>query len=292
MKSISPLGAGRAISGIVLLCALCSSGALADVKVPALDRRVTDLTSTLTPDQLASLESRLAAFERRKGSQVAVLVVPTTQPETIEQYSIRVVDQWKLGRKGTDDGVLLLVAKNDRKMRIEVGYGLEGVLPDIIAKRIADETIAPHFKQNNFHAGIAAGVDRILRTVDGEKLPAPPKPPVSDEFKLSVPVVLGAIFLLVVLRLLVGPAIGVAFASVGAFIGYFADSWSWMLFAFALLLPGILMSLTWSRRSGWVCTFPLPTNAGGGSGSAGSGGFSGGGGGFGGAFPCAGRTRQ
>lgn len=110
----------------------------ADVPVPQLRARVTDLTATLSQDQRAALEQKLAALEARKGSQVAVLLVPTTQPETVEQYAIRVFDQWKLGRKGMDDGVLLLVAKNDRRLRIEVGYGLEGAIPDAIAKRVID----------------------------------------------------------------------------------------------------------------------------------------------------------
>ena len=147
--------------------------AWADVPIPPLKTRVTDLTATLSAEQAGALESKLAAFEQRKGSQLAVLLVPTTQPETVEQYSIRVTDQWKLGRKGVDDGVLLLIAKNDRKLRIEVGSGLEGALPDAIAKRIIDEYIVGPFKQGNFNDGINAGVDRIIKVVDGEPLPAP-----------------------------------------------------------------------------------------------------------------------
>ena len=147
--------------------------AWADVAIPPLKTRVTDLTATLTAEQTSALESKLAAFEQRKGSQLAVLLVPTTQPETVEQYSIRVTDQWKLGRKGVDDGVLLLIAKDDRKLRIEVGRGLEGALPDAIGKRIIDEYIVAPFKQGDFNAGINAGIDRIIKIVDGEPLPAP-----------------------------------------------------------------------------------------------------------------------
>ena len=106
---------------------------------------------------------------------MAVLLLPTTQPETIEQYAVRVFEQWKLGRKGVDDGVLLVVAKDDRRLRIEVGYGLEGILPDAIAKRIISEDIAPRFKQGDFAGGLRAGVTRILGVIDGEKLP-PPQP--------------------------------------------------------------------------------------------------------------------
>ena len=167
----------RVILAAVLFCAsLLAHGAAEDVAIPSLKARVTDLTGTLDGGQRAALEAKLAAFEQRKGSQIAVLLVPTTQPETVEQYSIRVAEQWKIGRKDVDDGVLLLIAKNDRKLRIEVGRGLEGVLPDAIAKRIIAEDIAPWFKQGNFSDGINAGVDRIIKVVDGEPLPeAKPK---------------------------------------------------------------------------------------------------------------------
>lgn len=143
------------------------------VAVPALTARVTDLTGTLTAEQKSTLEARLQALETQKGSQLAILLVPTTQPETIEQYSIRVVDHWKLGRKKVDDGVLLLIAKDDRKLRIEVGYGLEGALPDVIAKRIIAEDITPHFKQGDFYGGIVAGITRIDAVIQGEELPSP-----------------------------------------------------------------------------------------------------------------------
>lgn len=141
--------------------------------VPILKTRVTDLTQTLSQSQQAQLEDKLAAFERKKGSQIALLIVPSTQPEDIAQYSIRVVDKWKLGRKKADDGLLILVAKNDRKIRIEVGYGLEGAIPDLTAKRIVSEVIAPKFKQGDFYGGLDAGVDRLTGLVDGEPLPEP-----------------------------------------------------------------------------------------------------------------------
>ncbi len=146
----------------------------AEMPIPVLHRRVTDLTGTLSSVQQNDLENTLADFERNKGSQVAVLIVPTTQPETIEQYSIRVASQWKLGRKGVDDGALLLVAKEDRALRIEVGYGLEGVLPDVICKRIIEEFVVPLLKAGDFAGGIQAGVSKILGIVQGEPLPPPP----------------------------------------------------------------------------------------------------------------------
>jgi uncharacterized protein len=143
----------------------------AEISVPVLKTRVTDLTGTLSAEQKGSLEQRLAAFEAKKGSQIAVLMLPTTRPEEIEQFSIRVAEAWKIGRKGTNDGVILLVAKDDRRLRIEVGYGLEGAIPDATAKRVISETITPRFKAGDFYGGVSAGVDRLIRLVDGEKLP-------------------------------------------------------------------------------------------------------------------------
>ncbi|MGA8862526.1 MAG: YgcG family protein [Gallionella sp.] len=144
------------------------------VKVPPLTQRVTDLTATLDAQQIQSLESGLAAFEAKKGAQLAVLIVPSTQPETIEQYGIRVVDAWKLGRKGVDDGALLLIAKDDRALRIEVGYGLEGALNDATANRIIDEIIVPRFRSGDFYAGIQSGLAAMMQVIDGEPLPPPP----------------------------------------------------------------------------------------------------------------------
>ncbi|HXC58248.1 MAG TPA: TPM domain-containing protein [Steroidobacteraceae bacterium] len=141
--------------------------------IPALEARVTDRTGTLTAGQQSELEQKLAAFEQRKGSQIALLIVPTTAPEAIEQYSIRVVEAWKLGREKPDDGVLLLVALQDRAMRIEVGRGLEGALPDITAKRIIADTITPLFRQGDIYGGVNAGLQQIMRVVEGEALPPP-----------------------------------------------------------------------------------------------------------------------
>ena len=148
-------------------------------EIPAFSARVVDLTQTLTASQQAALETKLQAFEERKGSQIAVLIVPTTQPEAIEQYAIRVVDAWKVGRQRVDDGLLVLIAKNDRKMRIEVGYGLEGAVTDLYAKRIINDTMTPYFKQGDFAGGIDAAVNQLIGLVDGEPLPAPNKPTLS-----------------------------------------------------------------------------------------------------------------
>jgi uncharacterized protein len=158
---------------LVLLLAAGSSALADDVAIPPLTGRVVDLTATLTPAQVQALADTLESLEKRKGSQLAVLIVPSTQPETVEQYGIRVASQWKLGRNGVDDGAILIVAKNDRTLRIEVGYGLEGVLNDATAKRIVSEIIVPRFRQGDFAGGIRDGVERTIQVIEGEKLPQP-----------------------------------------------------------------------------------------------------------------------
>ncbi|MEW5710489.1 MAG: YgcG family protein, partial [Pseudomonadota bacterium] len=160
-------------AALFLLAALAALPVQAQAPVPELRARVTDLTGTLSAGERRALEQRLEAFEKEKGSQIAVLIVPTVRPETIEQYAIRVAERWKLGREGIDDGVLVLVAKEDRELRIEVGYGLEGALPDAIAKRIIDEVVVPRFRQGDFYGGLSAGVERIIAVIQGEPLPPP-----------------------------------------------------------------------------------------------------------------------
>ena len=141
--------------------------------VPALTARVIDQTQTLDSAQRNGLETKLAAFEQRKGSQIVVLMVPTTAPEDIASYTQRVGDTWKIGRKGVGDGLLVVVAKNDRAMRIATAKALEGAVPDLAAIRIIDEEMKPRFRQNDFAGGLNAAVDRLIGLVDGEPLPAP-----------------------------------------------------------------------------------------------------------------------
>ncbi len=168
------LGIGGMARALLLAFTLHGSMfANAQVAVPPLTGHVIDQTGTLTAEQKTTLEQTLAAFESRKGSQLAVLMVSSTAPEAIEPYALRVAEQWKLGRKKVDDGVILVVAKADRTLRIEVGYGLEGALNDATSKRIIDEIILPRFKQQDFYGGITAGVGQIIRVVDGEALPQP-----------------------------------------------------------------------------------------------------------------------
>lgn len=161
-----PFALGLLLLGLAL-------SAWAQIAVPELTRRVTDLTATLSADQVATLENKLAAFEAQKGSQIAVLMVSTTAGEDIAQFGIRIAEQWKIGREKADDGVILIVAKDDRDMRLEVGYGLEGAIPDAVARRVIAEVIAPRFRDGSYAAGIDAGVDQLMRLIEGEALPPP-----------------------------------------------------------------------------------------------------------------------
>jgi len=285
LHSFARIAAARRWTAALAL-ALLAGGALADVAVPPLKSRVTDLTGTLDAGQRQALEAKLAAFEAKKGSQIAVLLVPSTQPETIEQYGLRVAETWKLGRKGVDDGALLVVAKNDRRLRIEVGYGLEGALNDATAKRIVADIITPRFKQGDFPGGIDAGVGAMIQVIDGEPLPAPPekRAPATKGwggFDLENLLFIGFIGIFVVggiLRALFGRVGGsgiVAFVLgiiVWALIGSFIVAVIVAILAFMLGLFGV-SGLGGGGRGGggWSS-----------SGSSSGGGFSGGGGSFGG----------
>lgn len=288
---------------LLAVCLLLVGGlAHADVAIPPV-ARVTDLTDTLSAQQQQALSQKLAAFEQEKGSQVAVLMVPTTQPETIEQYGIRVAEQWKLGRKGVDDGLILLVAKNDHKVRIEVGYGLEGAVPDAIANRIIDEIILPRFKQGDFYGGINAGVDAILKVVQGEPLPKPKAQPHRSSagnnlMSIAFPIFFVLIFLGNQLRRLFGgpwAAAGVGVGT-GVLMSLLAASLlSGLVFG---VIAGVLALLFYSGGSGGgrgggiggmgaagLMGYGLGGGFGGGGlggGGFGGGGFGGGGGGFGG----------
>ncbi len=254
----------------------------ADQPVPVLAARVTDKTGTLSAEQALALEQKLAAIEAKRGSQVAVLLVPATEPETIEQYAIRVADAWKLGRKGVDDGVLLLVAKNDRGLRIEVGRGLEGAIPDAIAKRIIADVITPRFRDGDFAGGLNAGVDALGRVIDGEPLPPPARAGAPGGRDLQS-VAMGLLAFIVIggaiLRAVLGRVLG------AVVVGGIAGVAGWLLLGsilfgilacviafFVALANGNAMRSSgrgWGGGSSW-----------GGGGS--SGGFSGGGGSFGG----------
>ena len=276
------------------LAALAACGLLggapawAELSVPALQARVTDETGTLDAAQRGALEQKLAAFEQAKGSQIAVLIVPSTAPEAIEQYAIRVAERWKLGSKGVDDGALLLVAKNDRALRIEVGYGLEGALPDAIAKRIVAETITPYFQQGDFYGGIDAGTSQMIKVIDGEPLPAP-KPARSgggsQADRLIGSLLLPFMVLYVIgqgLRRLIGSFPASALVGGGTGVAAFLILGSGLVGLGIALFAMILALVLYSGALGGI---PINGGYGGGRGGGfggGGGGFSGGGGGFGG----------
>ena len=255
------------------------------VPVPPLQARLTDLTGTLTSEQQAGLEQSLRAFETKKGTQIAVLIVPTTKPEEIEQYALRVVELWKLGRKKVDDGALLLIAKDDRTLRIEVGYGLEGVLNDATAKRIVSEVITPPLRQGNYFGGVSAGVDQMMRVIDGEPLPEP---------KRGTAGVAGQSIwqlwpLLFVVTLVVGGVLRKALGRIpGALVaGGLLGLVGWLLAGAAIaaaLAGGIafLITLLGVGMGGHGGLYGGGFYGGMGGGRSGGGGFSGGGGGFGG----------
>lgn len=270
----------------LLALTLCwSFVAGAQIAVPPLTGRVTDQTATLSAVQKTALEQTLQALEAKKGSQLAVLMVPTTAPETIEQYALRVAEQWKLGRKKVDDGAVLVIAKDDRTLRIEVGYGLEGALNDATSKRIISEIITPRFKQGDFNGGITAGVDRIIRVIDGEPLPASKGISAGNTPDISqyVPIIfILALVLGGLLRSLIGRVPGaIATGGAMAFV-----AWLFSGAVFTALVAGAI-ALLFTLLSGGMGGHGIGHHRGGFStgglgGSTRGGGFGGGGGGFGG----------
>ncbi len=271
------------------------AAAMADAATPPLKVHVTDLTTTLSASETAFLEQKLSAFEKTKGSQIAVLIVPTTQPETIEEYSIRVAEAWQLGRKGVDDGILLLIAKNDRALRIEVGYGLEGAVPDAMAKRIIAEIITPRFKQGHFAEGIDAGIEALIKLIQGEPLP-PPKnvrngsgtAEMHSPLETFISILIGSIVLGRILQVFLGRLIGATITGLG--VGFI----SWLSFssiAAAVVITIVVFVINLlsnggngyyrSGRSGWL-DHGYYRSGGFDRGGGFGGGFGGGGGGFGG----------
>jgi uncharacterized protein len=274
------LAAWFALAGLL---AVLPAPAHAEVPVPPLKARVTDLTGTLNAAQTSELEARIAAYEARRGSQMAVLLLPSTKPEEIEQYSIRVADAWKIGRKGVDDGLILIVAKDDRRLRIEVGYGLEGVIPDSVARRVIDERITPRFRAGDFYGGVRDGVDQLIRLAEGEKLP-PPQARAERGQSSPDDNWMNYIFFAVVLAVIVGGALK---AILGRFPGSLATGAGlglivWLMFGIgvAVLAAVIAFLLTFINSGTGSGGRWSSGGLGGGSwGGGSSGGWSGGGGG-------------
>ena len=269
------------LTALGLMLFLASSFAFAElVAIPELKTRVTDLTQTLSPDQQSQLEQKLAAFEAKKGSQIAVLIVPTTQPEDIAQYSIRVVDVWKLGREKSDDGLLILIAKDDKKSRIEVGYGLEGAVNDLTAHRIRTEVMRPLIRAGDIFGGIDAGVNQLIKVIDGEALPAPSSAASNGKsIENLLPILLfggliSGLFLRSILGTFFGSAInGGLLGGIVALLGVALGGAA--IFAFVAFIVTMMMGGGGGINGG----IPTGGSYGGGGFGGGSGGWGGGGGG-------------
>jgi uncharacterized protein len=289
--------AGRLLAGSAapLLIALAAFAASAadTVPVPKLTGRVVDLSGTLDAPQQQAIAAKLAAFEQAKGSQVAVLLVPTIGTETIEEFATRVTDEWKLGRAGVDDGVLFVVAKQERRMRIQTGRGVQGVLTDALSRRIIAERVSPRFRAGDFAGGIQDGVDAIIKAIEGEALPAPAQAaPRAKSFSgSSLENFFWLAFLVVpiagsILRSLLGRFVGASLTS--GVTGLAA----WLIFgslaigaiaavvAFVAVLFMGTSALSARRGGGWTSGGSWGGGGGWSSGGGGGGGFSGGGGGF------------
>ena len=283
---------------LLLLTGLAARAHADDLQpIPPLTAHVTDLTGTLDAQQKQALEGELSALEKSKGAQVGVLVIPTTQPEDIAQYGIRVADAWKLGRKGTDDGVILLVAKNDRRVRIEVGRGLEGAIPDAAAARVIREYITPRFRANDYYGGIHDATVALTKLVNDEPLPPPLTEEPEDHGGRIMPALIAAWFVALFLRGVFG---GVPSAPRAGLVGLASGAVGWLVSG---LLPlgigigvlGLFFGLLGGGGGGGFANRGGSGGFGGGGwggglggggfgggswGGGGGGGFSGGGGGF------------
>ena len=289
----------RALLAWLLAFLATFAGAQGVLPVPELTARVIDQTGTLDDIQRKGLDDKLAAFEQAKGTQIVMLLVPTTQPEDIASYANRVGNAWKIGRKEVGDGILLIVAKDDRKVRIEVAKTLEGAVPDLAAKQIIDDAITPRFRQNDFAGGLSAAADQLIARVNGEALPTPPQPGTQprsggagfDWFDLAIFLFFAVPIAGAVLRGIFGRKLGslVTGGGVGAIAMLLTSS---LMVAGAAGLFALLFTMMsggsglGGRRGGGPVIFPGGWGGGGGGGGSwggGGGGFgSGGGGNFGG----------
>jgi uncharacterized protein len=288
--------AGRSILVIALLLGASVSAAVAPLEVPFLAGRVNDQAEMLSDDFETQLETQLAQLEDSTGAQVAVLTIPSLEGEPIEDFSIRVADTWKLGRGGVDDGVLIVIARDERRMRIEVGYGLEGAITDAQAGRIIDRLMVPRFRDGDFDGGVRAAVEAIASAIRGEGLPLPEEGP-----RQEIPD-FGTILFLLIFGL---PFVNAALATRGAAAWVLYLFLAPFFFVFPAAIFGVragialvaawligfpLLRLIWPKKSatstrsrrGGVFWGPFLGGGGGGFSGGGFGGFSGGGGGFGG----------
>lgn len=270
---------------VFALFMLCAAAMAAP---PRLERHVTDLTGTLSAEQTARLEARLGALEQRKGSQVAVYMVPTLGDRALEEYVLEVAEGNRLGRVGIDDGVLLFIAKDDRKIRIEVGYGLEGAIPDAKAGRIIREYLAPNFRKGDYGQGISEAVDAIASLIDGEDLPPPKAKADGSALPAGLPALLLGLFIgLMAAGTRLKPALlrrsGAGIVAGGLAFVLFSTVATVLVAAFAAFFVASAGAGRFSSGRGTWGSFPGGTGWGGGGGGGGfGGGWGGGGGGFGG----------
>jgi uncharacterized protein len=289
-------------AGLVAVFVLAANSFVLALDVPPLRGRVTDLAGMIPADRAQALEERLAAFERETGHQIAVLTIPSLQGDALESFSIRVAEAWKIGQKGFDNGAILLIVRDDRKLRIEVGYGLEGVLPDAIANRIINEVIVPRFRENDYSGGIEAGVNTILQVTKGEPLAKSARQSTKGGASRA-PSLLTALTMTAILALFIGMTqrrlVGGAFggAAAGLVATLVSAAGIGLGLGLALIVGGVLGAIgsTMSAASSgnqWTGSsrYRRGSSGGGifggggfgGGGFGGGGGFSGGGGGFGG----------
>lgn len=270
------------VIGGLLMVGINSYAAKGLVDIPPLSSAVTDLTQTLSAEELTALNEKLSQFSQQTGSQIAVLVLPTTQPEDIAQFGIRLAEAWKIGREKQDDGVIVIVAKQDRKMRIEVGYGLEGAIPDAVAKRIVAEQLTPAFKQGQFYQGLHVATDSLIQLIQGEQLPAPAAKDTTAQNGLMhwLPILMfAAIFLGAILRGMLGSFFGSALT--GGALAVLAGFLGATLLVMGLVgLAAFVFTLAMGGGQGGLPMGGFPGGFGGGGGGRDI--FSGGGGGFGG----------
>jgi uncharacterized protein len=277
-----------AFAGATLL--LLALAALAEIAVPKLTARVIDQTGTLAAPERQALEDKLAAFEKARGSQVAVLLVPTLGSEVIEDFAGRVTDEWKLGRKGVDDGVLFVIAQQERKMRIHTGRGVQGTLTDALSRRIIADIVAPRFRTGDFAGGIDAGVDAIMKAIEGEQLALPERRSASrkvDTISSYSDFLWMAFFAVPILAMVMRSLVG-RFAGAGI-TSALTGAAGWLVFgsiAFGIVAAVIAFIFTLVTGTGALAGGRgrggyVPGNWGGGSwGGGGGGGDFGGGGGF------------
>lgn len=292
MTGLAGRSLARAAAPLLLALAALAASAADTIPVPKLSGRVVDLSGTLDASQQQAIAAKLAAFEQAKGSQVAVLLVPTIGTETIEEFATRVTDEWKLGRAGVDDGVLFVVAKQERRMRIQTGRGVQGVLTDALSRRIIAERVSPRFRAGDFAGGINDGVDAILKAIEGESLPAPAQsaPRAKSSSGVSIENFFWMAFVVVpvagaILRSLLGRFVGASLTSgvTGLAAWFIFGSLALGAIAAVVAFVAVLFmgtnALSARRGGGWTSGGSWG-GGGGWSSGGGGGGFSGGGGGF------------